>query len=140
MINVKNKSVYVFGPINVFGADYLPVYKILMELCKRHFDKVIGTYPDFWNTKETPKQFYKRTYRVITKCDLFIVEVSALSHGVGMELQMAVEHKIPVIALAKKGTKISSMVRGLPVLKQIIYYKDINDLEKKLEIFIKKIE
>lgn len=54
------------------------------------------------------------------------------SHGVGMELQMAIEHKIPVIAIAKKGCKISSMIIGLPALKKTIYYRDIDDLEKRL--------
>ena len=135
---MKKKSVYVFGPIHLFGSDYLPVYKRLIKICEKHFSKVIGTYPDFWDTKEMPKQFYNRTYKVITKCDLFIAEVSAPSHGVGMELQMAVEHNIPLIALAKKDTRISIMIKGLPILKKIIYYKDIADLEKKLEKVIKR--
>lgn len=127
------KSVYVFGPIHLFGEDYLPVYKRLMELCKKHFDKVIGTYPDFWDSKETPKEFYARTRKTITKCNLFIAEISSPSHGVGMELQMAVEKKIPLIALAKKGQKISIMIEGLPVLKETIFYENLEDLEKKLE-------
>ena len=134
---MKNKSVYVFGPIHMFGSDYLSVYKNLMQVCKKHFKKVIGTYPDFWNSKETPQQFYKRTYKTITKCDLFIAEVSSPSHGVGMELQMAVEHKIPVITIIKEGVKISSMVTGLPVLKKVMYYDDFEDLSKKLETEIK---
>ncbi len=131
-------KVYVFGPIHLFGKNYLPVYKKLVELCKKYFDKVIGTWPDFWDTKETPKQFYNRTYETITGCDLFICEVSSPSHGVGMELQMAVEHKIPVIALAKTGTSISPMVLGLPNLKKIIYYKNTEDLITKVEKVVRK--
>ena len=135
---MKNKSVYIFGPIHLFGSDYLPVYKRLTKMCKKHFKKVICTYPDFWNSKETPRQFYDRTYKTITKCDLFIAEVSSPSHGVGMELQMAAEHKIPLIALVKEGQKISTMIDGLSVLKKIIYYENFNDLEKKLEKEISK--
>jgi nucleoside 2-deoxyribosyltransferase len=75
------KKVYVFGPIHLFGKDYLPFYKQVNALCQEYFDKVIGTYPDFWNTKETPRQFYNRTYRTITKCDLFIAEISSPSMG-----------------------------------------------------------
>ncbi len=127
------KIVYVFGPIHLFGRSYLPVYKKLMKLCEKFFDKVIGTYPDFWNSKETPRAFYTRTLNTITRSDLFIAEVSSPSHGVGMELQMAYDHRIPIIALAKEGVKVSNMVLGLPPLRKVIFYRDLNDLIKKLE-------
>src|SRR3989344_6698691 len=127
------KSVYIFGPIHIFGLNYLPIYKNLAKLCSKYFDKVICTYPDFWNSKETPKQFYGRTLKTITKCDLFIGEVSSPSHGVGMELQMAYQYKIPVIALAREKIEISTMVLGLPNLIKIIRYRTTRDLIKKLE-------
>ena len=133
------KSAYVFGPIHLFGQDYLPVYKKLMKLCDNFFDKVIGTYPDFWNTKENPKEFYDRTIKTITKCDLFIGEVSSPSHGVGMEFQMAYNNNIPIIALAKEGIDISIMILGIPNLRNVIYYKDCDDLIKKLEVELKNI-
>lgn len=133
------KTVYVFGPIHIFGEDYLPIYKKLMKLCEPYFDKIIGTYPDFWNSKETPPKFYDRTIKTITKGDLFIGEVSSPSHGVGMEFQMAHEHKIPIIALAKEGVRISTMILGIPNLKKVIYYKDFNDLVKKIEKELKHL-
>lgn len=133
------KSVYVFGPIHIFGQDYLPVYKRLMKLCKKHFAKVIGTYPDFWNSKEMPREFYERTVKTITKCELFVGEVSSPSHGVGMELQMAAEKRIPLILLAKDSAEISDMVIGLPNIRTTIRYKNIEDLEKKLGNELQKI-
>lgn len=132
------KSAYVFGPIHLFGQDYLPVYKHLMSLCQKHFDKVVGTYPDFWDSKETPKEFYDRTYETITKCDLFIGEVSSPSMGVGMEFQMAQEHGIPCIALCKKDVEPSIMITGIPCTKKVIFYKDFEDLSKQLEDAIKE--
>ena len=132
------KTAYVFGPIHLFGKDYLPVYKHLMSLCKKHFDKVIGTYPDFWDSKETPREFYDRTYDIITKCDLFIGEVSSPSMGVGMEFQMAKEHNIPCIALCKKDVEPSIMITGIPCTKKVIFYKDLDDLSKQLEEAIKE--
>ncbi|PIN81325.1 hypothetical protein COV13_01645 [Candidatus Woesearchaeota archaeon CG10_big_fil_rev_8_21_14_0_10_32_9] len=132
------KTAYVFGPIHLFGQDYLPVYKHLMSLCKKYFDKVIGTYPDFWDSKETPREFYDRTYDVITKCDLFIGEVSSPSMGVGMEFQMAQEHNIPCIALCKKDVEPSIMITGIPCTKKVIFYKDLDDLSKQLEEAIKE--
>ncbi|MFH1065295.1 MAG: hypothetical protein V1734_02205 [Nanoarchaeota archaeon] len=132
------KTAYVFGPIHLFGQDYLPVYKRLMKLCEKFFDKVIGTYPDFWDSKESPREFYDRTIKSITKCDLFIGEVSSPSHGVGMEFQMAYDKKIPIIALAKEGINISTMILGIPNLRKVIYYKDIDDLVRKLEVELKQ--
>lgn len=128
------KSVYVFGPIYLSGENYLSVYKSINALCERFFDKVIGTYPDFWESQESPNEFYKRTYDTITQCNLFIAEVSSPSHGVGMELQMAQEHNIPVIALVKDNIDFdkSLMVLGLPVLEEIIRYSNPDDLLDKL--------
>lgn len=130
------RSVYVFGPIYISGQDYLQVYKDITKLCEKYFDKVIGTYPDFWNSQETPREFWERTYQTITKCNLFIAECSSPSHGVGMELQMGYEHNIPVIVLVKKEIKDfnkSTMVLGLPNLRSVIYYENIPDLFQKLE-------
>lgn len=127
------KTAYVFGPIHLFGQDYLPVYKHLMKLCEKYFDKVIGTYPDFWDTKESPREFYDRTYDTITKCTLFIGEVTSPSMGVGMEFQMAQEHNIPCIALCKKDQEPSIMIEGIPVTKKIIFYEDLDDLSIQLE-------
>ena len=125
-------------PIHLFGQDYLPVYKRLMELCEKFFNKVIGTYPDFWDSKESPREFYDRTIKSITKCDLFIGEVSSPSHGVSMEFQMAYDNKIPIIALAKEGINISTMILGIPNLRKVIHYKDIDDLVRKLEVELKQ--
>lgn len=134
------KTAYVFGPIHIFGKDYLETYKRLMSLCGQYFDKVIGTYPDFWDTKESPKEFYQRTYDTITKCDLFIGEVSSPSTGVGMEFQMAQEHNIPCVALCKKGTEPSSMILGIPVVKKVIYYENLEDLSKQLKNTLQKLQ
>lgn len=127
------KSVYVFGPIHLFGESYLDFYKRVGQLCEKHFDKVVGTYPDFWETGETPREFYDRTYEVITKLDLFIGEVTSPSCGVGMEFQMAQEKDITCIALCKEGNEPSSMIIGAPCVKQIIYYKNIEDALRKIE-------
>lgn len=127
------KRAYVFGPIHLFGKNYLPIYKKLMKVCEPFFGQVLGTYPDFWNSKEKPKAFYNRTVKTISNCDWFIAEVSSPSHGVGMELQLAAEKNIPVIALAKQGAKLSSMVLGLPNLHSVIRYSNTADLLKKLE-------
>ena len=133
------KTAYVFGPIHLFGQDYLPVYKHLMKLCEPYFDKVIGTYPDFWDSKESPREFYDRTYQIITKCQLFIGEVSSPSMGVGMEFQMAQENDIPCIALCKKGVEPSMMITGIPCTKKVVYYEDLADLSEQMNAILKDL-
>ncbi|MFA6533574.1 MAG: hypothetical protein WCT37_00200 [Patescibacteria group bacterium] len=133
-------KVYIFGPINLFGEDYLPVYKHLRSLCQKYFDEVICTYPDFWDSKESPQDFYDRTYKTITKCDLFIGELSSPSIGVGMEFQMAQEHNIPCIILCKKGVKPSIMAFGIPCAKQVIYYETLDDLSKQIEAAVQEFK
>lgn len=127
------KKVYIFGPIYLFGKSYLPFYKAVSKLCANYFPKVIATYPDFWNSKETPQQFYNRTLRVITKCNLFIAEASSPSTGVGMELQMAQENNIPIIVVCKKGIKPSVMATGIPAVQAVLFYTDLNDLLRQLK-------
>ena len=134
------KSVYVFGPIYISGVDYLPVYKDIAKICEKYFDKVIGTYPDFWETKETARDFWDRTYNTIKDCDLFIAECSTPSHGVGMELQMGQQHNIPIVVLVNEeieNFEKSTMVNGLPNLRKVIRYKDTKDLLKKIEAELK---
>lgn len=94
---------------------------------------MISTYPDFWDSKESPEEFYKRTVETITKCNLFIGEVTSPSIGVGMEFQMAQEHNIPCIALCKEGVKPSVMIEGIPCTKKIIYYRDLDNLVELVE-------
>lgn len=127
------KSVYVFGPIHLFGESYLDFYKHVGALCSQYFSKVVGTYPDFWETDEKPREFYDRTYKTITKLNLFIGEVTSPSWGVGMEFQMAQEHGIPCIGLCKNGNEPSSMILGIPCLNQMIFYDDVADALTKLE-------
>lgn len=141
-MQITMKKVYVFGPIYISGQEYLPVYKEINKLCEKYFNKVIGTYPDFWDSKETPQEFWLRTYETIKDCDLFIAECSSPSHGVGMELQMGVENNIPVIALVREDVKDfekSTMVLGLPNLKKVIRYKDTQDLLANIESELKNL-
>ncbi|MEK6910051.1 MAG: hypothetical protein AABW61_03180 [Candidatus Aenigmatarchaeota archaeon] len=126
-------KVYILGPIHIFGENHISFYKKLVALTRKYFNEVLCTYPDFWDFKGSPREFYDMTVKKITDADLFIAEVSNPSHGVGMELQMATENKIPIIAVAKKEVELSSMVLGLPNIIKIIHYNSIEDLTKSIK-------
>ncbi len=130
---------YIFGPISFHGQRYLPVYKKAISVCQRYFDEVIGSYPTFWESDESPREYYERIRKTIITADLFIGEFSQPSHGVGMEIQMSYDHKIPLIALVEKGEKISKMILGLENLKTVIEYEGLEELGERLEESLVKI-
>lgn len=136
----KTRSIYILGPIYLSGESYIPFYKTLGRFCKGYFDTVVCTYPDFWKTPKNPQVFYRRTLMVVHNSSLLLAEVSKPSHGVGIELQMAKERNIPILAAVRKEVNISksTMVQGLPNLAGIFSYADLPELEKKLEIFFEQ--
>jgi hypothetical protein len=79
-------QISIFGPIHLYGKDYLPVYKELNSVAEDYFDDVKGTYPEFWETEESPKQFYERSIETVENTDLLVAEVTEPSHGLGMEM------------------------------------------------------
>ena len=130
---------YILGPIHLNGKRYLLLYKRLTEFCKEYFDRVLAPYPDFWDSQESPEQFYRRTLDTVVASSLLIAEISSPSTGVGIELQMAEEHDIPCIGICQKGSEPSKTVKGLPCLQQIIYYEDVEDLSNQLAPLLKKL-
>ena len=55
-----------------------------------------------------------------------------------MELQEAVNLGIPILVIAKAGSKISSLIKGCRNVVDIIYYDDIESIEMEVKKFIKK--
>ena len=76
---------------------------------------------------------YKRAMQLVNEAKLVIAEMSAPSTGQGMELQEAVKLEIPIIVVAKTGSKISGVLLGTNKVKAVIYYDDIEIMKAKLE-------
>ena len=131
-------TAYVFGPITGHGERFLPVYKRATQVCERYYDKVIGSWPDFWEPEADRRAYFERIRRTIVNADLFVGELTLPSHGVGMELQMASDRNIPLIGLAEAGAKISDLVLGLQNLRRVIHYGGMDDLERQLNEELKR--
>ena len=54
---------------------------------------------------------YKRAMNLLKDTKLVIAEMSNISTGQGMELQEAVNLNIPILVIAKEGSKISRLVK-----------------------------
>ena len=81
---------------------------------------------------------YQRAMNLLQDTELMIAEMSNISTGQGLELQEATNLNIPVLVIAKTGSKISSLVKGNKIVKNIIYYNNIEDIKNDILEFIKE--
>jgi len=70
-------------------------------------------------------------------CDIVIVESSYLKIGVGIEAGWADSYNIPIIAIYKKGFKISSSMKFIS--KAVIEYNSSDDMISKLRKVLESI-
>ncbi len=83
---------------------------------------------------------YERAMQLLQDTKMIIAEMSNVSTGQGMELQEAVSLNIPILVIAKEGSKISGLVKGCKNVKDIVYYHKIEDIEHQILQFIKEQE
>lgn len=113
------------------------VYESII-LVSKDFAEVVKSPVDTAKFTGTDKERYERAFQSVREGDLVIGEQSYPSTGQGMEIRECAILKKPLIVVAKEGSTISGLVKGCPILKEILYYKDITDLEKKLRNYLLK--
>jgi nucleoside 2-deoxyribosyltransferase len=65
----------------------------------------------------------------VKSSDLVVADVSYPSTGLGIELGVAFENKIPVLLLASNNAKIASMLQGHPTaVREMVRYERIEDM------------
>ncbi len=113
------------------------------------YNAIIEVAKDFWSTVKSPidtskfkgseEERYNRAFQTVKEADIIIGEQSRPSTGQGMEIREAAILNKHMIVVAKTWSKISGLVKGCPILKEIIYYENIEDLKSKLNKSISKI-
>lgn len=81
---------------------------------------------------------YDRAMSLLQDTKMIIAEMSNISTGQGMELQEAATLNIPILVIAKEGSKISGLIKGCKNVKDIIYYNNIEDIKDNILRFVKK--
>lgn len=89
-----------------------------------------------WSLK--PSKVFARDVKSVIKCDVLIADGSEASHGVGMELMLAHRTRKSVIFLARRGRKVSHMVKGIPNLR-IVEYSTVGDLRRSLAATLREL-
>lgn len=127
----KYSSVMITGTITTAGEESLEIYKVLVEELSQYTNNIYSPI-DTIKFKGTSEEMYARVMKLLQSTDLVIAEMSSPSTGQGMELQEAVRLDIPIIIVAKNGSKISSTVLGSPKIKKVIFYNDIDDIRENV--------
>ncbi len=88
---------------------------------------------DTKNFQGSDSERYKKALEKVQNADLIIGEQSKPSTGQGMEIRECAILEKPLIVVAKKGNKVSGLVKGCPITEEIIFYQDLEDLKTKLK-------
>lgn len=82
---------------------------------------------------DSPDRIFERDTNEVRLCDVLVAEVSSPSHGVGMEVMLAVELMKPVLMFSRRGSqRLSCMLRGATG-KALIEYSDISEVRSLLQ-------
>lgn len=130
------KKILITGTVMTADGNSVKTYEDLVNICKKVSDNIYSPL-DTMQFKGNDTERYNRAMELLKETDIIVAEMSMPSTGQGMELQEAVRLDIPIIVIAKSGSKISGLIKGSGKVKAILYYNNIEDIEKEL---IKQIE
>lgn len=136
MNNINN--IMITGAITSAKEDSLEIYEILTEELKQYSNKIYSPL-DTIKFKGTAEEMYTRVMTILKETDLVIAEMSNPSTGQGMELQEAVRLDIPIIIVAKEGSKISSTVLGSGKVKKTFFYNNKEDIKGNLKNILENL-
>ncbi|HRR91405.1 MAG TPA: hypothetical protein P5253_03910, partial [bacterium] len=86
---------------------------------------------------KTPEDIFYRDIGSVKESDILVAEISSPSHGVGMEIMQAYVSNRKIIMVAREGSNISFLVRGVPG-STIVEYKNYEDLEENLKKILER--
>ena len=103
---------YLSGPIIHTEDRRDDFYRVVIDLLEQKDIEVFA--PQFLPHAD-PDEIFERDIRKVRECDVLISEVSSPSHGVGMEIMLAVELSKPILLFFDSSSiRLSKMVSGAP--------------------------
>lgn len=128
----KYSNIMITGTITTAGEESLKIYEILVEELSQYASNIYSPI-DTIKFKGTNEEMYARVMKMLQSTDLVIAEMSSPSTGQGMELQEAVRLNIPIIVVAKSGSKISGTVLGSGKIKEVVFYNEKEEIKGKFK-------
>ena len=129
VVKLKMTLAYLSGPIIHTEDRRDDFYRAVIDLLEEKGIEVFA--PQFY-PPASPEEIYERDVRNVRACDFLIAEVSSPSHGVGMEIMLAIELSKPILLFFDStSARLSKMVAGSPG-KALFNYLDIDDVTQVL--------
>jgi nucleoside 2-deoxyribosyltransferase len=120
---------YLSGPIIHFEDRRDEFYRVVIDLLE---EKGVEVFAPQYIPPASPEEIYERDVRNVRACDFLIAEVSSPSHGVGMEIMLAIELSKPILLFFNSSSgRLSKMVSGAPG-KALFDYLDLDDVMQVL--------
>lgn len=134
---MEKSLILITGSVMNSNTESVNIYNELISLIDKEQYDVISPL-DTMQFTGTDQARYERAIQILSKTSLMIAELSNVSTGQGMEIQQAAILGIPILVIAKNGSKVSGLVKGCPVVKDIVFYKDVRDISDKIDEFFKE--
>jgi nucleoside 2-deoxyribosyltransferase len=124
------KEILILGSLPK-NEDEEELYETIISVCEKQAEKVYSPI-DTAKFEGNNLERFERALKKVEDADLIIGEQTNPSTGQGIEIGYAIRFKKPIIIVAKEKSKVSGLIKGCPLVKEIIYYESIKDLKEKL--------
>src|SRR5256885_5889117 len=86
-----------------------------------------------------PRSVYEIDRAHVTTAAVLIAYAGIPSFGVGIEVEVAREHAVPVIVVAERDRPISRLLLGNPPSVEVVRFADLDGLRKQLQSALGRI-
>ena len=127
--------ILITGSVMGANSDSVKTYEDLVSMIDTDKYKVSSPL-DTMKFIGSDEERYQRAIMMLGETSMMIAEMSSVSTGQGIELGIASTMNIPVLVIAKEGSKVSGLVKGCKTVKGVVYYENIEDIKEELDKFI----
>ena len=132
---MEKDLILITGSVMNSDSESVKTYKELILLIDKERYNVSSPLETMQFTG-TDDEKYVRAMQILSEASLMIAEMSNVSTGQGMEIQQAANLDIPILVIAKNGSKVSGLVKGCHAVKGILFYGEVKDISDKITGFV----
>ena len=127
--------ILITGSVMTADKDSVKRYeKLISMIDTEEYD--VSTPLDTMKFQGTDEERFDRAISMLANTRMMIAEMSSVSTGQGIEIGIASTMNIPILVIAKEGSKVSGLVKGCKTVKGVVYYENIEDIKEELDKFI----